>query len=98
MSGRREQVARVIRRKLQQQREPVIIVLPEYATPPGGKPIVVWLSNHRAPTEAEIQEAIKKASAEEAAARQQQAATAQGRYKQSHPLPAQGSGEEGERR
>lgn len=66
MSGRREQLARVVRRKLRQQRDPVIFVLPTYATPPGGEPIVVWLLAHRTPTEVEIQDAVKKQRAEEA--------------------------------
>jgi hypothetical protein len=67
VSGRREQLARVVRRKLRQQRAPVIFVLPTYATPPEGEPIVCWLLSHRPPTEAEIQDAIKKQRAEEAA-------------------------------
>jgi hypothetical protein len=60
MSGRREQVARVIRRKLQQQRAPVIIVFPSWVWK-DGEPLVTWLLDHREPTEAELVAAIVKA-------------------------------------
>ncbi len=67
MSGRREQVARVIRRKLQQQRAPVIIVLPTWACK-DGEPLVTWRLDHRAPTEAELVTAIVNAGYTEAVA------------------------------
>jgi hypothetical protein len=68
MSGRREQVARVIRRKLQQQRAPLIIVFPAWVWK-DGEPLVTWSLDHREPTEAELIAAILKAgSTQEVAA------------------------------
>jgi hypothetical protein len=68
MSGRREQVARVIRRKLQQQRAPLIIVFPAWVWK-DGEPLVTWSLDHREPTGDEVAAAIVNAGYPENKAR-----------------------------
>jgi len=65
--GRREMMAKAIRQKLKKNGAPVIIVLPTW-TCKDGEPLVTWLLDHRAPTEAELVAAIVNAGYTEAVA------------------------------
>ncbi len=66
--SRRTMMVQAVRKKLKQQRNPIIIVLPTWAWK-DGEPLVTWLLDHREPTEAELIAAILKAgSTQEVAA------------------------------
>ena len=65
--SRRTMMVQAVRKKLKQQRDPIIIVLPKWACK-DGEPLAIWLLDHRAPTEAELVIAIVNAGYTEAVA------------------------------
>ena len=65
--SRRTMMVQAVRKKLKQQRDPVIIVFPAWVCK-DGEPLVTWALDHRAPTEAELVAAIVNAGYTEAVA------------------------------
>ncbi len=49
--GRREMLAKAVRRHQQKQQAPGIVVIPPWG---GGEPMAVWALDRRKPTEAEL--------------------------------------------
>jgi hypothetical protein len=91
MSGRREQVTRIIRRKMQKQGAPKIIFMPAWCAR-DGEPLVIYALDHRAPTKEEIAVAVAAWKREQAAAKP----TDEVHEKPSTMKPAHGSGEDEE--
>jgi hypothetical protein len=56
--SRRTQIVNAVRAKLKKHKEPVVLVLPPYATPEGAEPLVMVFPDHRPPTEPELVAAI----------------------------------------
>jgi hypothetical protein len=65
--SRRTMMVQAVRKKLKQQRDPIIIVLPTWACK-DGEPLVTWRLDHREPTEVELVAAIVNAGYTEAVA------------------------------
>jgi hypothetical protein len=91
MSGRREQVTRIIRRKLAKTKSPHIILMPAWCAR-DGEPMVLWSLDHRTPTKEEIAVAVAAWKREQAAKQSDDVI----HEKSSTMKPAQGSGEDEE--
>jgi hypothetical protein len=65
--SRRTMMVQAVRKKLKQQRDPIIIVLPTWVCK-GGEPVVFGAPGYRAPTREELFAAILAAGFEESVA------------------------------